>query len=428
MAKDPAPQPWQVAASATKPPGSTAKAPAKTPAPPPSPGQLRQAENAAAAPAAVPVPTDAKGFQQYLKDHGANLGKTGPKKDGVDGIIGPKTLAEAQRLGITVPSNLAPAPTPAPTPATSQQQPGNTQQTPGTSQGTDTPAALPRLTADQIKAQYGYLGAILDFPDIVDLINQKAADPSMSDEVFLAKLKSGPTWLSKQTEETNFLALKPIDQQAQVGKRKDDLTAQAKAEGINIADDRLTQMATDSIRLGWDSTQIRNAIAAEFHYQPGGQTGTLGQAEQSIKKTASDYLVPLSDQTLAQWDANIASGIATPDQFTQYAISQAKLRFPNLSQHLDAGMTVQQLADPYRQTAAKELGVNPDSIDLTDAKWSRPLMQVDPKTGERTMMDDYTWQQTLRSDPTYGWDRSENGVAAGYALGNTLAQALGLRP
>ena len=46
---------------------------------------------------------DVKVLQRYLKIYKEDLGRTGPKRDGVDGIFGPKTAKASQkRLGRTV--------------------------------------------------------------------------------------------------------------------------------------------------------------------------------------------------------------------------------------------------------------------------------------------------------------------------------------
>lgn len=46
---------------------------------------------------------DVKVLQRYLKIYKEDLGRTGPKRDGVDGVFGPKTAKASQkRLGKTV--------------------------------------------------------------------------------------------------------------------------------------------------------------------------------------------------------------------------------------------------------------------------------------------------------------------------------------
>lgn len=77
-------------ADATPAPAATPPAASATPAP------------AAPAPAAA-KPADPKivALQKYLKSQGADLGTTGPNKDGIDGIAGPLTRGAMQKLNLS---------------------------------------------------------------------------------------------------------------------------------------------------------------------------------------------------------------------------------------------------------------------------------------------------------------------------------------
>jgi hypothetical protein len=108
-----------------------------------------------------------------------------------------------------------------------------------------------------------------------------------------------------------------------------------------------------------------------------------------------------------------------------YAIEQAKSLFPGLTAALDAGQTVDQYADPYKQIATQELNVNPADIQWTDPKWMKALNQVDPKTGARTSMSLDQWLSTLRTDPTYGYDQTNKAGQQAAQLATQLSQRFG---
>lgn len=367
------------------------------------------------------VPTDPKEFQKFLNAQGAKP----PLK--VDGIIGPKTLAAAKTLNVAVPQTLAPAapaPKPAATPPASTGQPAGDQP-----HATYEPPPVVRVTVDQIKARYGAYGAILDFPDVAALIAEKANDPAMSDEQFLAKLHATPTWQKHQDEELAWIAKRPAEQAGDIEGRKITLDQQAKKLGVTIAPDRLTQIATDSLRFGWNDAQVTQAMAAEFEYKAGQQQGAIGAAEVRIKELASQYLVPVADSTLADWDRQIAAGIANPETFKQYFITQAKSLYPTLAKQIDAGLTTDQLVDPYRQIAAQELDIAPSEVDFTKPQWMAALdAPTDPKTGERRMLGLSEWQRKIKNEDIYGWWDSRNGKAAAYQVVNAITGAVGVRP
>lgn len=360
------------------------------------------------------VPTDPRAFQEYLNRRGAGLV--------VDGVVGPKTLAAAARLNVPVPQNLAPAARPAAAAPAANDEPAAAP-----------PAPAPaHLTAGQIqqtmREQYGYLGLLLDIPDVNQVLTESIANERTPAQTLAALYDTG-TWKNTQASVRNWMALSgtdPASAQAQIAAQKTAIQQTAATLGVPLAEDRLSQIATDSLKLGWTAQQINAAIGAEFQYKPGSQVGKVGAAENVIKQMAADYLVPISDATLADWDRQVAMGTATPDTFKQYMVTQAKGLFPTLQKQLDAGLTVQQLAEPYRQAAAQELDISPDSIDFKDAKWMRALSTTGPD-GQPVMMGLADWQKTLRTDEQYGWDRTKNGIAAGYRVGNALSQALGLR-
>jgi hypothetical protein len=348
----------------------------------------------------------------------------------VDGIIGPKTLATAAKLHVAVPQELAPKPAPAaPTsPSTPTLHPQSTPAPTTETADTVAPAPRPNLGSvdDQIHATFGYLAWAWDNPEIRPHLRegdqrgldrpQHAHPHPVGQGLFTAELVKTHIWQATDANQRQWMELKATDNataQGQVDSRAKAIIAQAAPMGIAIDPGRAKAMAEDSLKNGWDlnSAELRSAIAAEFHYQPGAQSGTLGQAETTLKQLAQQYLVPLSDDTLADWERKLADGTAaSPEVFHQYMVDAAKRRFPTLSKQLDSGATVEQLAEPYKQSAAKLLGVNPDSIDLNDAKWRVPLVSYDPKLQDFTMMSDYQWEKTLRSDPVYGWGNSKNGI------------------
>lgn len=357
-----------------------------------------------------------------------DLGFTG--RD-VDGIAGPKTRAAYAAKYGNVPATSTPPLAP-PTPTGAPLGPTGGSSAPAASTGSTaapTPAAAPTASIeDQIRQKYGYLGTILlDNPEIHNVLVQAVQGGWQPAQVEGA-LMGTAYWKTTQSSVRNWQTLQgtdPASAQAQIGTMQAQIGTQAEKLGVQIGPDRLRQMAEDSLKFGWDSNQLSQAIASEFHYVPGGQQGGIGQAEVQIRQLAKDYLVPLSDSTLSAWDGQIARGTATPETFRQYLLSQAKSMFPALSQQLDAGMTTTQLAEPYRQIAAKDLDLSPDAIDFTDPKWSRALTQIDPKTNAPTTMSLYDWQRTIRGDDVYGFKDSHTGktLAADATVG--LLQGLG---
>lgn len=373
----------------------------------------------------APAPTDPfagltrdqiKAIQAALNAKGAHLV--------VDGIAGPLTRAAYSQYGPVAPTTTPAAPAPASDGGTPAPDGGSY-----SGGAISTPPPSPIAVEDQIRSQYGYFAAFLDIPEIGDVL-RRAVTEGWDQERLQAAVQATQWWRTTASSVRSWIALSssdPASAQAKIGTQMADIGQLAAKLGVTISPDRLRQMSEDAVKYGWDSVQLQNAIASEWHYQPGGQKGMLGQAEAQIRQMAADYLVPLSDSTLADWESQVARGTATPDTFKAYLTAQAKGMFPALAHQLDAGMTVQQLAEPYRQVAAKDLGLAPDAIDFTDPKWSRPFTQIDPKTNTPTMMGLYDWQRTIRSDSVYGFAQSATGVQMAADAALSLGKSLGVR-
>jgi hypothetical protein len=198
----------------------------------------------------------------------------------------------------------------------------------------------------------------------------------------------------------------------------------AKKMGITIAPDRLSAIAESSLRFDWTNEDIQSALGAEFHFDPTNKA--QGATVSALKQKAGQYLVPLSDQAIQQWGQGLLAGTSTDADFEQYLKDSAKSMFPQLAAAIDAGTTVAQYADPYKQLAAKALDLPPDAIDFNDSKWRPALDQFDAKTGQKTVMTLTDWERKIKSDPAYGYDRTNAGIGEASSLANDILKKFGV--
>lgn len=220
----------------------------------------------------------------------------------------------------------------------------------------------------------------------------------------------------------------PAQTAADVAQQTQAIQNTAQQAGITLDPVRAQQMAQSYLRYGWTQTDLQRAIGAEWHYDPA--TKNQAAAVTKMKADAKNWLVPLSDQAIQTWGQGIISGMSTDANFQQYLRDSAKSLMPQLSNLIDThagdpNFTVKTFADPYAQHAANLLGIQSDQVDLNDPKWRRALDQVDSKTGERRIMSLSEWDSTLKTDPTYKYDSSANGVQDGLALAGSLKSSLG---
>jgi hypothetical protein len=94
-------------------------------------------------------------------------------------------------------------------------------------------------------------------------------------------------------------------------------------------------------------------------------TGALGTSMQSIRNFASSMGVVLSDSDMRQLAVSAASG--TPlDSINQRISTIAKAKFPGLTNFIDQGLRVKDIANQYIAEKADMLELNVNQIDLTD--------------------------------------------------------------
>lgn len=205
---------------------------------------------------------------------------------------------------------------------------------------------------------------------------------------------------------------------------RDQIATEARKLGVTLTAADLGTLALNVRRLGWSDQQVAESLAAHFRQRtakPGTGTATVDQ----LRAQAADYGLQLSDHTLTVWTQRILGGNADPAGFTSYLVKQAKSLYPSIAQDISDGTTVRDYFDPYVQTASRVLGISPEEVDLSDNRWRRALVQVDPKTGQRTPMSLDDWEVDLRTNSIYGYDKTTNGRRDAATFATQLARQVG---
>jgi hypothetical protein len=281
-----------------------------------------------------------------------------------------------------------------------------------------------------IKQNFGANAYFVDIPEVWSALKDvvksgkgiNGLEPALETTSFWKQnTASARNWFVKEKSD-------PAQTAADVATQTQAVLKTALDQGITIDPTRASEIAQSYLRYGWTQQDLAGAISAEWHYDPSSknQASVVGQ----MKNQARNWLVPLSDQAIQTWGQGILAGTTTQDQFGQYLRDNAKSLLPQLSDLIDKhqgdpNFTVDHFVDPYRQTAAQTLGVQPDQVDFSDPKWRKALDQVDPKTGQRRIMSLSEWSSALKTDPTYGYDKTQNGVQDGLNLAGQLKTSLG---
>lgn len=290
--------------------------------------------------------------------------------------------------------------------------------------GGSTTAAPASSSADIISAKYGHIAWAVNVPELKAIFDQ-AVNENWDEARIIGAISATPWW--KTTADTARLwqekrAQDPATADRLFTQQRAQLLDQASQLGISLAGTDFDAMVERSLSLGLDQNQITDMLLAA-----GGQVtpGLLTSTQDQLRAQAANYAVPISTQTLATWAQQIAGGAATPDGFVSYLHEQAKSLFPALAAAIDSGITVRQYAEPYVQIASNELGLNPRDINLSDTKWSRAISGIDPATNTPAAMSLYDWTRLIRTDETYGYDKTPGALADATQVKDTLLKQMG---
>jgi hypothetical protein len=193
--------------------------------------------------------------------------------------------------------------------------------------------------------------------------------------------------------------------------------------GVTLSAQELDHLAKQSKIDGWDQQTAKNAIGQLWRNRSINSTTQSGEAastQAQIKQYAADYGMTLSQAMLNNWTWRILSGAGNLDGVKAFAENYAKSAYPGLKQQLDSGLTVSDIAQPYKQSMSQILEVNPTSLTTTDPLIRKALQGKPDAKGVRTSTSISDFEDSLRSDPRWlNTDNSKQTFASALAhIGN----------
>ncbi len=279
-----------------------------------------------------------------------------------------------------------------------------------------------------LAAKYGYAAEFFNSNPELKKLLAKATAAQMPEEDFLAALRN-TTWYRKTSEAQRkwqtLKATQPGEVRTQIADRTRDVVQLYRQMGVPIPPKRVRQIAEDSLRFGWDDDALRRAVADEFRFDVGtSYGGVAGRTLDEFREMSRQWLVPMSDATQERWVEHVLAGEADPEDFENHLRTQAKSLFPELAPAIDKGVSVEQYLDPMREVAAQQLEINPAEIDWFDPKWSGLVFATD-ETGTRRPRSLAEVQKTVRTDATFGYDKTTRARSDAAKLGSSIAALFG---
>ena len=185
---------------------------------------------------------------------------------------------------------------------------------------------------------------------------------------------------------------------------------------------------TKSMNMGWKGETLKAEVYKEVFRKNMDDTYVNPTAYARVKKS-NEYLSiakigKLYFSQVADSDIeSVLTGGMIVDDVQRKQRELAKTKYSHLSNLIDQGLTLEELAAPFKQQAAAMLEKNPEAINMGEANFEAAYNYGEP--GQKRMMTTGEWEILLRSDAKYGWDRTNNAKAEARTLATSIAQAFG---
>ena len=237
-------------------------------------------------------------------------------------------------------------------------------------------------------------------------------------------------WYKSQEGLTRFAAsLDATDFYKEISQSKQLKTIQSLVGTLGFEGSDFTKFVSDSINFGYQGEVLKQKVYEQVFAKDDAGNYINPTALERTKKSA-DYI---STQNIAKafFNTNPAESdiekVLTGQMLTaDYERQQrefAKTRYGHLSNLLDQGMTLESIASAYKTTAARLLELNPNAIDMSTGAFEQAV--TFGEEGKKRLMTNSEWEKLLRTDPQYGWEKTNNAKDEARALSANIAQAFG---
>lgn len=289
--------------------------------------------------------------------------------------------------------------------------------------------AAPKLDAHELAEAYGMSYAFFKSqPELWGKLKDAVAD-QWSPEKFQAEVKNTKWW--KTHSDTV--------RQAQVLQKTDPATYKAQMEAARVAakqlavktgavlsDKNVEKLAKSMVWYGWQDAEIQNYLGQYIKFQDNHVLGGMaGQIAQAIKSEAQKNGIAVTEQSVLNNAQYVVRGLTSMEKIQASMREHAAGLYPAFAEQIKAGADVQDLAQPYIQAVAQELGVPETDVSVFSPKVKAALNRANAQGQPEAMsMADFT--QSLRNDPA--WRKTQNAQDRTVAIGRQVLADMGLVP
>lgn len=297
--------------------------------------------------------------------------------------------------------------------------------------GTPYAATTPKLSMSELAEQYGYTSSFLNAnPELKRLFNDMVTK-GYSKDMFQAKLRNTKWWKTHSDKEREYLTQTYTDPAtAKQNFNAAYVSVHQLAEQLGIKDTKFTrariqEAAYNVVAKGWSDGQLRNYLGQYVYFDGGNMQGQGADTINELRSYAYTMGVHMSDKWYTDNTRLVLRGMATTSDFKNQMLRQAKAMFPQFSKQLDAGQTVQDIAQPYMQSMSQILELPAGSINLFDPTIKKALQYKNPGTLQTETKPLWQFENDLRADPR--WKQTKNAQDSMMQIGHQVLSDFGFK-
>jgi NlpC/P60 family len=302
---------------------------------------------------------------------------------------------------------------------------------PGVAASPDTAGAAeevtPSLDANELAETYGMSYSFFKSqPELMKMLKGAVAG-QWTAEKFQAEVKNTGWW--KKTSDTA--------RQAQITQKTDPATYKASMEAARVAaremavkagavlsDKNTEKLAKNMVWYGWDDAQVSNFLGQYIKFGKDEVLGgEAGQVAAAIKQEAYKNGVAVTKQSLLNNAQYVVRGLTSVEKIKASLQQQAAGLYPAFAEQIKAGANVQDLAQPYIQVVAQELGLPETDVSVFSPKVKEAINRSNAQGQPEAMgLDQFT--QLVRNDPA--WRKQPDVADRAMSIGRQVLAQMGL--
>ncbi|MFF6988361.1 NlpC/P60 family protein [Streptomyces sp. NPDC010273] len=297
---------------------------------------------------------------------------------------------------------------------------------------TPDPAALagdaaPRLDSHELAETYGMSYSFFKSqPELKKLLDGAVAGQWTPDK-FQAEIKNSNWWKKNSDTVRQMQVLQktdPATYKAQMEAASVAAKQMAAKSGAILSDKNVQQLAKNMVWYGWGDEQVSNFLGQYVKFGANQTLGGMaGQAAQAIKNEAYKNGVAVTEQSVLNNAQYLVRGLTSMEKIQSNLREQSAGLYPAFAEQIKAGASIQDLAQPYVQVVAQELGLPETDVNAYSAKVKQALTRTNAQ-GQPEAMNLDAFTQLIRNDPA--WRKQTSTADKTMNIGRQVLQQMGL--